>query len=479
MKHNHYLSLLALSAAVFSGNVITAQADETSELAIAAVGDTIEAGSAATLTVEISGGTAPYTIEWLNGKHESVGSSSAESAGDAAVSYTPSECDDYYVTVTDAASSTASDTCRVVVTGDAVVATFENLYLDDESYWCGPDTKGEAITGTWGDSEMSGSFVSGSYQFGNCYSLDWWSWTGFAYSNSTSSDFETYTTDQYNSASGAGYDGSNNFAVAYSEGTISVLNDSENGDSINGFYINNNAYVVNSVTNGDSYAKQFEEGDYFKVIFTGENNGEETGTVEYYLADYQSSTEADRYYLDTWQWVDLRSLGAVTSISFEFESTDMSYGYINTPTYFCVDNFNGEREITVVETQTAGGSIDLSSFFTFESDEATVTYAIADEIADSLTDYVSLSDDGTLTVSTDITGDFDVIISATQRGKIQFIDVPYSISTGISAVSVSGNDDDSTEVARYTVGGQLISEPQQGVNIIRTKDGKTRKVVVK
>ena len=37
----------------------------------------------------------------------------------------------------------------------------------------------------------------------------------------------------------------------------------------------------------------------------------------------------------------------------------------------------------------------------------------------------------------------------------------------------------STEVARYTVNGQLISAPQHGINIIKMSDGTVRKVFVK
>ena len=157
----------------------------------------------------------------------------------------------YYVTVTDANGKQASDTCRVAVTGDAVVATFENLYLDSESYWNGPDSKGTPMVGIYGDNQLDGSFVSGSYQFSNNYSLDWNSWQGFAYSNRTATTFTSATPDQYNSVVGHGYDESENYAVVFDKGTITVLNKPEEGDVINGFYITNNAWALDCIKNGN------------------------------------------------------------------------------------------------------------------------------------------------------------------------------------------------------------------------------------
>lgn len=432
-------------------------------LAIAAEGSTVAAGNAATLTVDVTSGTAPFSISWINGKHESVATTTLEATGEATVEYTPTECDLYYVTVTDAAEQSATDTCRIIVTGEAVTATFENLYLDEGSYWGGPDTKG-TIGSYWGADQYEGSFVSGSYSFSNNYVPSWMSWTGFGYSNSTDTDFEYYYYDQWNSAAGGGYDGSENFAVAYSGGTITVLN--AEADIIDGFYITNNTYLTNSVVNGDDYARAFVSGDYIRVVFTGTQADGSTSTVTYYLADYTSENEADWYYLDTWQWVDLRPLGAVSTITFAFEGTDESYGYLNTPTYFCLDNFNGERVIIVADAQEVGTAVDLSTLFTIESTDATVTYAI--------TDGEATIENGTLTATT--AG--EVIVGATQRGKIQFVSITFGEETGISNATTN-NTNVTGKTARYTISGQLITTPQQGINIIRQADGTTRKVIVK
>ena len=105
-----------------------------------------------------------------------------------------------------------------------------------------------------------------------------------------------------------------------------------------GCYVCNSPYAYYAIKEGSPYSAKFEQGDWFKLIAHGVNeNAEETGTVEYYLADYQSEN-ADEWTLnDSWEWVDLSSLGEVTSIYFTMESSDTGAYGMNTPAYFCLD----------------------------------------------------------------------------------------------------------------------------------------------
>ena len=443
---------------------------------VAEATERVESGANAELKATVSEGTAPFSISWTNGKHEEIATASLDDFGTATSTYAPSECDLYYVTVTDANGKVGSDTCRVAVTGDAVTATFENLYLPENGYWFGPDSKGTIVAGTYGN-EIAGSFVSGSYQFSNSYNIDYGSWSGIGYTNRTETSFSSYLTDQFNSVVGKGYGDSENFAVAYSNGEIKVLNKPVDGDSIRGFYITNNAWAVNAFNGNDSNAKKFEQGDFLKVVFTGHHADGTDAKVEYYLADYRSANAADRYYLDTWQWVDLRSLGKVTSIDFAFDGSDKGQFGLNTPAYFCMDNFNGERQVTEATTQVAGGEIDLKQFFQFDDANATVSYAFADALSEELAKNVSVTSDGNLKVAKDYYKKFDVTVSATQRGKIQFVKIPFDIVNGIS--TIDGEGADSNVAARYNVGGQKLNRRQSGINIVRTTDGKTVKVSVK
>lgn len=480
VKDNDYKAYILLENLRGVATEVTATAEfkatsdpiaEIPAVKVTALGDTVAAGQTAVLRATVTEGTAPFTIRWTKGDREEIGTLEADTQTTVSLDYTPAECDLYYVSVTDANGKTAADTCRVTVTGEAVTATFDNLYLDSESNWHGPDTKGTLVEGTYGD-EMVGSFVSGSYAFGNAYNTAYDSWSGFAYSNSTSTSFKTLA-DQYNSATGIGYDNSANFAVAFGSGTITVLNNAE-GDSIRGMYITGSAYANNTILNGDSYAKKFGQGDWLKVTFTGTRADGTTSTIDYYLADYRPANAADHYCLDTWQWADLRPLGKVKSIAFAIDGSDSGAWGLNTPAYFCIDNVNGERVIRKADTRNTGEDIDLAGLFTFDDKEATVTYAFADAIAEADAPYVTLKADGTLTVSSDIPADVTLIISATQKGKTQFISLPVQKTSGVNAAeTVRGM----SVKARYSADGRRLNAPERGVNIVLTEDGKSVKVV--
>ena len=443
---------------------------------VAEASESVEQGQKATLTAYVTEGTAPFNIVWTNGKHVEVATASLDELGESAVQYAPTECDFYYVTVTDANGKTANDTCRVAVTGDAVTATFENLYLEQDGFWWGPDTKGQLAQNSWGLDEMQGSFVSGSYSFENRCMAEYDTWGGFAYSRRTATDFDVLMRDQFNSAAGSGYNGSENYAVGYEQGTIKVLNSPVEGDSIRGCYVTNNAYAQTAILEGYSMARKFAEGDYLKITFTGHKADGSESTVDYYLADYRSANEADRYSLDTWQWVDLRPLGKVTSITYAISGSDMGKQGLNTPAYFCLDNFNGEREVRVADVQENADEIDLTSLFQFDDATATVTYSLADELPAELKDCVHLTTDGKLSVVNSPVTQFTLTVKAVQKGKIQFLSIPCDIPTAISGVN--GDNDDAVS-ARYNAAGQQIGRNQRGVNIVRKQDGTVRKQFVR
>lgn len=472
---NIKLSQVFASSKFVAGGEVIKEIPNTDVVAEAT--ESVAAGQKAELKATVSKGTAPFGISWTNGKHEQIATATLEDYGTAVSEYAPAECDLYYVTVTDANGKQASDTCRVAVTGDAVTATFENLYLDSEGFWAGPDTKGTLVAGMYG-SDLNGSFVSGSYQFSNSYNTSYGSWSGFAYSNRTATDFNTITPDQYNSVVGHGYDNSGNFAVAFNSGEIKVLNSPLTGDSIRGLYITNSAYAANTIlyAEDNDYAHKFGKGDWMKITFTGHRADGTEATVDYYLADYRAAKEADYYCLDTWQWVDLRSLGKVTSITYSLSGSDSGQYGLNTPAYFCLDNFNGNRVVSEAAMQAAGGDIDLSKFFTFDDAEATVSYAFADALGEELKQNVTLSSDGRLTVKDGFYKKFDVTVSATQKGKAQFLKIPFDIVNGINKLY---GEDDANVSARYNISGQKLNNRQRGINIIRTNDGKTVKVGVR
>lgn len=232
-----------------------------------------------------------------------------------------------------------------IIASESQTATFEDIVLDSESYWNGSDKRGTQIDGGYGSTAYAGSFVSGTYRFGNTYNDTWGSWSGFAVSNQTSVVFDSYA-DQYHSAVGHGHDNSANFAVAFPSGeTVEVLNKPE-GEIIRGFYLTNSANNVKAYKEGDGYTGKFAAGDWCKVTITGMHADSTVSTVDAYLADYRSSDPSLHGYLDYWQWVDLAELGKVVSLSFEVTSTHGNDWGMTTPGYFCIDDFNGQPDGT-------------------------------------------------------------------------------------------------------------------------------------
>jgi hypothetical protein len=91
--------------------------------------------------------------------------------------------------------------------------------------------------------------------------------------------------------------------------------------------------------NGDSFAKVFsyDDHDWFKLVIEGvDKNGNRTNTVEFYLADFRTSSSPG--IITEWTAVDLSSLGKVAEIRFDLQSSNVGAYGMNTPAYFCFDN---------------------------------------------------------------------------------------------------------------------------------------------
>ena len=110
-------------------------------------------------------------------------------------------------------------------------------------------------------------------------------------------------------------------------------------------YITNTTYAALSMLNGDSFAKKFggasgNDPDWFLLTITGKNaSGGTTGTVDFYLADYQFENNANDYIVDDWTFVDLTALGdIVKSLEFALSSSDVGQWGMNTPASFAMDS---------------------------------------------------------------------------------------------------------------------------------------------
>lgn len=169
---------------------------------------------------------------------------------------------------------------------------------------------------------------------------------GFVYSNMTDSVTSGFTNPNSAKAA-AGFGGTKQYAVGFAYGeVISVtLKGKAAGQPVKGFYATNNTYAYNSMRDGDLFAKKFGgvpnvDTDWFKLTVKGYlNDTVKTDSVDFYLADFRNADSTKDYILDTWEWVDLQQLGKVDSLTFMLSSSDAGQFGMNTPSYFCMDNF--------------------------------------------------------------------------------------------------------------------------------------------
>lgn len=214
------------------------------------------------------------------------------------------------------------------------VAKFDDLPLSSGKYWNGSD--------------LSGSFKSGNFTFLNTFTKSQWGdyWDGFAYSSVTDNQTAGYG-NQYSAITGIGYEGSANYAVCYPSpyGTINFKSPTK----LTGFYVANSTYAYLSMKNGDQFAKKFggESGndpDFFRLMIEAlDADSKPIDTVYFYLADFRSADNSKDYILNKWTWVDLSELKQASKVRMSLTSSDNSFGFMNTPGYFCIDDFNGEK----------------------------------------------------------------------------------------------------------------------------------------
>lgn len=193
----------------------------------------------------------------------------------------------------------------------------------------------------------TGAIKSGSFSFTQEVDMSW----GYALyygnlpSNKSDNVFVSYL-DAEKSASGGAYEGENfNVWTASYGGTNGIT--LEEAAVVPGFFINNSAYAVNSMCNGDGYAKKFGKDDWFRLAIGAMRNGE--GIYSTVYVDLAANGE----YIDKWTYVDLTEFGKVDAIFFTLTSSDNGDYGMNTPAYFCMDNFGQAKPAGYVEPERA------------------------------------------------------------------------------------------------------------------------------
>lgn len=221
------------------------------------------------------------------------------------------------------------------------IADFENFGLNQNEFLNG--------------SNNETTFESGHISLGIEYDSNYDFWNGWAISSMT--DVTTPgPLNQYSCIAGSGYNQSSTYAVAYFiQPTNLVLTSMAHGGVAEGMYINNSTYTYLSMKNGDNYAKKFggitgdDEDFYYLSIKKYEEGMLHQDSINFYLADFRFADNSEDYIVDEWTYVDLTSLGNVDSIQITLHSSDVGVWGINTPTYFCIDNFETRDLPTSVE----------------------------------------------------------------------------------------------------------------------------------
>jgi hypothetical protein len=229
-------------------------------------------------------------------------------------------------------------TSVIQLNAQSVVADFENLSLPTNTFYL--NTSGN-------------DWQTANAEFRYDYQSSFWT-GGYAYTNKKDSSTAGFT-NLYGCKAFNGYNNSNYYVTAQPDAFIK-LKSPNNG--VSGFYVTNSTYAYKSMKNGDSFAKKFggatgNDPDFFLLTVRGYINGVmKQDSVNFYLADFRNSNNSLDYIVDNWQWVNTSSLNQVDSIKFILRSSDNGQFGMNTPAFFCLDNFTtisnaiGVQEIT-------------------------------------------------------------------------------------------------------------------------------------
>jgi len=334
-----------------------------------------------------------------------------------------------------------------------VTSNFDSLQLSPNNYWNGSD--------------LSGGFTNGNAFFENSYSTSYGGyWAGgFSYSDMTDITTAGYT-NLYSAYTGSGVGHSHNYAVATQGAVVQLLNTAKT-IPVTGFYVTNSTYAALSMLNGDAFAKKFggttgNDPDWFQLAVTGySNNTAITDTVKIMLADYRFTNNTQDYILNTWRWVDLRSLGTVDSLIFILSSSDNGTYGMNTPAYFDIDNFNEPIYDPAVENGSTQAIYKNSSLFQAWATSCKVTRGYMN-IDDQALGFASAGVDSNATMKAD-----DIVVSLGDSGVaiLQFA-IPIQNGSGPD-FAVFENGFDVTGTTQQYLELAFVEVSTDGVHYVR------------
>ena len=172
------------------------------------------------------------------------------------------------------------------------------------------------------------------------HGMSWAYWNGgAAVSNYHSTIAEGTSNTQLSIPADLAAHSGSNFLMIYGsiDGYNAPILDFKDGKAhtMKGLWITNGTFFLNVMANGNDYCAKATSSTQISVVFEGfkADGTTSTGTVKYTV---QNGTNS----LKSWQYVDLSSLGEISSLKVNYEaSEDMKgkYGY-NAPAYIAVDD---------------------------------------------------------------------------------------------------------------------------------------------
>ncbi len=318
---------------------------------------------------------------------------------------------------------------RPVIEAENEVATFDDLALNPDSYWNGSDG--------------SGGFTTGPATFSNTYNPDWFSWSGWAYSNMQDNTTPGYI-NQYSAITNIRLDsaGGKNYGVSYASPSSEIQLDTNSNQQVKGFFVTNSTWTALSMKYGDDFSKKFggtdgTDPDWMKLTITGIDTDGETSAVEYHLADFTYDDDTKDHIIETWQWVDLAPLGKVSQLQFSMSSTDNGDWGMNTPAYFCMDNLvvvpDAAPGLALPVDDVAGIpgttlAVDLNGMFTDpDDDDAAIEIVLVDGSWNNTIVQPAIERD-TLWIDLLQTGQSSLSLSAISNGKTVSTDIHISVT---------------------------------------------------
>jgi hypothetical protein len=218
-----------------------------------------------------------------------------------------------------------------VARGDFVTGTFEDQYPGSNTFK--------------NDFRPANGFTTGGFLLNNNFDPTYGTSSGFSVSSKVDNTFGgldyTHEFGAYAplGANGTGAGGSATYGVAFNFSQGDAVINLPSGTSPVSMDVTNTTYTAQSISQGDSFARAFHQGDYFRLDILGYSGANGTGTqvgdVPFFLADYRGSS---LQLVSNWTTVSLSPLAGAMSLEFSLTSLDVGQFGLNTPAYFAADN---------------------------------------------------------------------------------------------------------------------------------------------